>query len=243
MDWNYEDSVKEVRSLILRWNTLTIEVVEKLYNARKELSDRGSWSRNNSYNWTKYLSDIGLERMTAHRWLERYIPEEHKLLTQEELEDRKAQEERARREEQKSAYQKSIDRVARYRKTGIKDDGWGTTEDKLLQEDIDRDKRIEEAKARNAERERQEAEERKTTEEYAQATESLFSMLDASTAKWQERRDFKESIRVSSEGQDDPFVDAIIDYLDTLENDSRKIEACLNIIKVCKRIANDLQSK
>jgi hypothetical protein len=39
----------------------------------------------------------------------------------------------------------------------------------------------------------------------------------------------------------DPFQDAIMDYLEGLENDSRRIEACHNIIKVCKRIAAELQ--
>jgi hypothetical protein len=35
----------------------------------------------------------------------------------------------------------------------------------------------------------------------------------------------------------------ILDYLEGLENDSRRIEACYNIIKVCKRIAVELQEK
>jgi hypothetical protein len=34
-----------------------------------------------------------------------------------------------------------------------------------------------------------------------------------------------------------------LDYLETLENDSRRIEACHNIIKICKHIAAELQSK
>ena len=57
----------------------------------------------------------------------------------------------------------------------------------------------------------------------------------------EKRSSFKESIRVSHEGKDDPFVDAIMDYLETLTDDNRRIEACYNIIKVCKGIANQLQ--
>jgi hypothetical protein len=37
------------------------------------------------------------------------------------------------------------------------------------------------------------------------------------------------------------FEDSLNEYLDILENDSRRIEACHNIIKICKRIAAELQ--
>ncbi len=247
--FNPELSAENLKSKVLNWNTLTLDIVEELSNARKFYSNPGFRSDLTSLHdatrlntWQKYCMEVGIDRTTAHRWLERYISEEHKLLTPEELEDRKTQEENARREAIKSEYQKSIDKVTRYRKTGIKGEGWGTTEDKLLQEDIDRDERIEEAKARNAEKEKQEEEARIKDQEGEKITGELFSMLDASTAKYKERQGFKEAIRVSSEGQEDPFVDAIMDYLGTLESDSRKIEACHNIIKVCKKIASDLQA-
>jgi hypothetical protein len=41
----------------------------------------------------------------------------------------------------------------------------------------------------------------------------------------------------------DPFQDALMDYLEGLENDSRRIESCYNIIKICKRIAVVLQGE
>ena len=246
--FNPELSAQNLKAKVLNWNTLTLDIVEELSNARKFYSSPGFRSDRTLLHhatrlltWQGYCLEVGIDRTTAHRWLERYLPEEHKLLTPEELEDKKAQEENAKREASKSAYQKSLDRVVRYRKTGVRGEGWGATEDKLLQEDIARDKRFEEAKQRTVEKEKQEKEEKARDQEGERLTEDLFSALDANTAKWKERRDFKEAIRVSSEGQDDPFVDAIMDYLDTLENDNRKIEACQNIIKVCKRIAADLQ--
>jgi hypothetical protein len=55
------------------------------------------------------------------------------------------------------------------------------------------------------------------------------------------RQQFKDRIRISHEGQADPFVDAIMDYLNGLPDDNRRIEACYNVIKVCKGIANQLQ--
>ena len=55
------------------------------------------------------------------------------------------------------------------------------------------------------------------------------------------RQAFKDRIRISDTGKDDAFIDAIADYLEELENDNRRIEACYNIIKICKGIANELQ--
>ena len=55
------------------------------------------------------------------------------------------------------------------------------------------------------------------------------------------RRDFKERIRISDTGKEDAFVDAIMDYLSELADDNRRIEACYNIIKICKGISNELQ--
>lgn len=47
--------------LVVRWKTLTNEMLEELHQARKELSNRGSkWT--DDKNWTGYLEDIGLAR-------------------------------------------------------------------------------------------------------------------------------------------------------------------------------------
>jgi len=48
-------------------------------------------------------------------------------------------------------------------------------------------------------------------------------------------RNFKKSIRLSAE-------DAIIDYIDGLNDDNRRIETCYDIVKICKHIANELQA-
>jgi hypothetical protein len=58
----------------------------------------------------------------------------------------------------------------------------------------------------------------------------------------QKRNDFKNKIRLSDSGKNEPFIDAIMDYLVELENDNRRIEACNNIIKVCRNICVKLQA-
>jgi hypothetical protein len=67
--------------------------------------------------------------------------------------------------------------------------------------------------------------------------------LDQHIETEKKRTEFKEKIRLSADGMKDPFQDALMDYLNGLENDNRRIEACYNIIKICKKVAVELQSK
>lgn len=72
--------------------------------------------------------------------------------------------------------------------------------------------------------------------------DALHTAASNMIAKTKERDDWKEKIRLSDGGKEDAFMDAIIEYLETLENDSRRIEACSNIIKICRNISVELQS-
>ncbi len=244
--WEYGRSVSEVKTLVLKWSTLTVDLVDKLYKAREELAPRAPGkidvTNDTSKTWTGYLAAVGLERMTAHRWLERYIPEEHKLLTVEELETKKQQEERARKYEAQTDDQKARERVATFVKTGQKPEGWRRgTDDALAEKEKARAESMkkwnEEMKAKNEERVQQ-AEKARPSIDFSE----INKMVEQHTQALVKRQTFKESIRVSHEGKDDPFVDAIMDYLETLADDNRRMEACYNIIKVCKGIANQLQS-
>ena len=68
-------------------------------------------------------------------------------------------------------------------------------------------------------------------------------MISGVMDKSKKRSSFKERIRLSFDGQKDPFIDALMDYLEGLDDDNRRIEACNNIIKVAKNIAKELQRK
>jgi phage protein D len=148
----------------------------------------------------------------------------------------------------KSETKKSQERVTKYRKTGVKPEGWQHgTDDKLAKEEAERDARIKaswEAKeAREAENERLEnerADRERSRHEYIEKHKEQTRQLKAVLEK---RESFKEKIRISAEGMNDPFQDALIDYLEGLNDDNRRIEACYNIIKICKRIAVELQGK
>jgi len=45
---------------------------------------------------------------------------------------------------------------------------------------------------------------------------------------------------LSQQGEKDPFIDALMDYLEELDDDNRRIEACNNVIKVARNIAAQL---
>jgi hypothetical protein len=61
--WDYEQSVMKMRPLIVKWRTMTIDMLTELWEAREVLSDRGSRSKlNDSQNWSSYLIDIDLPR-------------------------------------------------------------------------------------------------------------------------------------------------------------------------------------
>ena len=151
--------------------------------------------------------------------------------------------------------QKAYQRVAEYRKTGKKPEGWRQhTDDKLAKEEEERDARIEAIKqeALNRKNEQQEKERERIEETQKREaerarleveTDSLLKYLDQESVALKKRAEFKEKIRLSADGMKDPFQDAILDYLDTLQDDSRRIETCYNIIKICKRIAVELQTR
>jgi hypothetical protein len=153
--------------------------------------------------------------------------------------------------EKQTEEQKARQRIQHYIKTGEKLDGWRRgTDDKLAEEERRRDERIEKEKQRmEAERLKREAEKNEREarwERIEQETDFTSQLLndaaDHSLTTLKKRQDFKDRIRVSSEGRDDVFIDALMDYLEELPDDNRRIEACYNIIKVAKGVAVELQA-
>lgn len=136
-------------------------------------------------------------------------------------------------------------RIDTFLKTGKRPDGWRRgTDDKLADDELAKRERIKQAQAEWREQDEKRAraagnpmEDIDRILKDAQVVAERFEQAEI------KRQTFKESIRVSHEGKDDPFIDALIDYLETLADDNRRIEACYNVIKVAKGIANQLQVK
>ena len=192
--------------------------------------------------------NLDFSRPTAYRYISLFnhknqiseasnLNEAYKLI--ETLDAQKKQSETAR------AYQ----RVDEYRKTGVKPQDWRRgTDDKLVKEAVDRDARInafkntgEKKKEEQEKIEQERAEKEQEQQRQKAETDSLLHFLGQNINEQKKRSEYKEKIRLSADGSTDPFNDAIIEYIAGLENDNRRIEACYNIIKICKRIAVGLQ--
>ena len=87
VEWNYDLSVQKMRQLVVKWKSLSIEILRELYLARMNLSSQGNRSdiTGDKVGWSQYLLDIGIARKTAHRWLTKYDFDRHELITDEEI--------------------------------------------------------------------------------------------------------------------------------------------------------------
>jgi len=75
--WSYEESVKTMKSNIHKWKTLTQEIITELYRARQVLRSQGSRTDISSkYTWEQYCKDIGVDKSTVNRWLNRWMEEQ-----------------------------------------------------------------------------------------------------------------------------------------------------------------------
>ena len=182
---------------------------------------------------------------TAWRYIKLYQHND-KLSNLNNLQDAYQQIETIERQEKQTEHQRARTRVEQFKSTGVKPDGWRRgTDDKILQEDREREERIraETERARIMQERRRQEEIKKATADEALDVEVEWIAEAAAqiVQHHQKRLSFKDRIRLSDSGRDDAFVDALMDYLEDLDDDNRRIEACTNIIKVARNIAAELQ--
>jgi hypothetical protein len=204
-----------------------------------------NFSREKFADWLK--NNTNISQPTAYRYMSLYNYRTQ-IASAGNLQEAYKQIETLEAQKRQSETQKANSRVAEYRKTGVKPEGWRRgTDDKLAKEDQERDKRIndhfEEVKRRESERQQKQQRAETERDQTAQDIELLSRHFANEEETIKKRTEFKEKIRLSADGMKDPFQDAILDYLEGLEDDNRRIEACYNIIKVCKRIAVELQGE
>ncbi|MDY4611481.1 MAG: hypothetical protein SPD11_12795 [Sphaerochaetaceae bacterium] len=92
--WKYEESVSVGKKLVSMHRKITLELVRELYAANQALSQQGARSDlvpndTKLMTFEQYLCAIGLAKKTAYRYLSIYLPEEDRLLTDEEIQERK----------------------------------------------------------------------------------------------------------------------------------------------------------
>ncbi|MCF7953902.1 MAG: hypothetical protein K9K78_07490 [Spirochaetales bacterium] len=59
----------------------------------------------------------------------------------------------------------------------------------------------------------------------------------------EERKRFAEKARLTGDNADHRFNQLLRDYLDGLQSDGERLEACHNIIKICKSYVREYQKK
>ena len=145
-NWNYDQSVKETSKKVAQHRRLSLEIVREVFianewfkwdrtqnlipNAKNSLDVPNGTSRNineikresGEISFSTYLDEIGLPRRTAYNWLERFVPEENRLLSPEELKAAKQQ----KALDDWEAQQK---RLGQFRDTGEKPVGWSAADD------------------------------------------------------------------------------------------------------------------
>lgn len=229
-----------------------MEIARELYSARKALDARGHNLPNvpsgtTGTGWRKYLVDCGLEKSTVHRWLELYIPDEDRLMTTEEHQEVKAIEERKAMDRHTAIRHMVIHRV----KTGNIPKDWDDEVEKAYQRHLKDSKERQESINQFADdMERKKADQKKLHDDFEQdmnelneSSDILKQATDQLMENLKKRSAFKEKIRLSSSSKNEPFIDALIDYLETLEDDNRRLQACNDIIKITRRIAVELHQK
>ena len=80
--WDYDDSVKEVKTGIYKWKNITIELATELWVAREFTNGQGKRTDiqllDNSLEvktWTQYCLDIGSQKDVVNRWLKQWFPD------------------------------------------------------------------------------------------------------------------------------------------------------------------------
>lgn len=92
--WKYEDSVEIGKKLVGMHRKVTLDLVRELFAANQALSASGKrtdlvTSVARLPTWEEYCKSIGINKMTAHRYLSIYLSEEDRLLSEDEIQERK----------------------------------------------------------------------------------------------------------------------------------------------------------
>jgi hypothetical protein len=188
-----------------------------------------------------WIKSMNIDSNTAERYRKLYI---YKIPNVGNLQEAYEQIETIEQQEKQKENARKQSMINQYVSSGIKPKDWDRSLDYEYKKRIDNEAFQKRSDAAfNAKRNKQDETKKKYINSPASGiVDDIMNSLGNHIESEIKRKTFKESIRISHEGLSDPFIDAIMDYLETLNDDNRRIEACYNIIKVCKGIANSLQT-
>lgn len=238
----YQDRTEEIKRQIAALHSTLKMSVQKAIRIGQLLTEQKEFVGHGLFlNWLD--ANLDISERTARRYMSLYDHRNETAILSD-LQDAYKQIETIEAQARQSKEERDRSLISEYRKTGKKPDGWDRSLDYRVKKD-------EEAAAKQKERTEREfvkREERanayKNRQEQERPTffsDALKIATETIIAKHEERQNWKEKIRLSDGGKDDAFMDAIVDYLETLPDDNRRIEACNNIIKICRNISVELQ--
>lgn len=237
-----QDRTAEIKKEIAALHSTLKMSVQKAIRIGQLLTEQKEFVGHGLFlNWLDANFDMG-ER-TAYKYMNLY-QHQSKIALSANLQDAYQQIETIEAQEKQSKEDRDRRMIAEYRKTGKKPAGWDRALDYRIKKD-------EAAAAKQNERTEKEFRDRDGRakqyklkaegEKLTFVSDALKAVTETIIAQHEERQNWKEKIRLSDGGKDDSFMDAIIDYLETLPDDNRRIEACNNIIKICRNISVELQ--
>lgn len=78
--WSYSASVRRMKATVWKWKRITATMLRELWIAHEMLAHPGNRVANATRSWETYCEEIGLNRVTAWRWLQHYDPASGRLL-------------------------------------------------------------------------------------------------------------------------------------------------------------------
>ncbi|MBL7006370.1 MAG: hypothetical protein ISR78_04735 [Spirochaetia bacterium] len=243
MTWDYELSVLRVSEKVKEWkvvslkkSNLTAEICKELHEAREQLDRSGlrtDLNPNGSrLTWMNYLQDVGLAKSTVNRWLEHFDTVEQRLLSDDELNERK---EIKAKELGKLTPQKP----ERSEEDILKEQEQAEARKRKLaqwQEDVR--KANEERHAPKIDFEKILKEDEPDTDPHF---ENLSNLIGEFTKQEERKLELHKKIRLTGDNAGHAFNQMLIEYLDNLSSDSERLEACHNGIKIFKNFIRDYQ--
>ncbi len=233
------DPIESAESLKIKLQDrykLSIEIVSELYEAQKFYSNSGfrtdlvsNDTRLNTFE--EYINYIGMFKPTVYRWLDRYIPEENKLLTFEELKEHKKE-------------QEQIDnkKIFEFKQTGIKPEGWERRHDYLYKKTLD-DSEYEKRKSAAFDKKEKE---NKLVDDDIEASKQKLIDIENMKNQLTKETDIKEKLRLSNSDKNisqEIMFETIEDFLNDSDGINEKLQKANNIILFVRDIAVKLQTQ
>ena len=232
-----EEIKKELAELT---QSLKMTVHKAIYVGQLLTEQRKYLGHGNFVPWIEANFQMG--QASAYRFI-KLFDHSDKITNLGNLQDAYKQIETLEKQEKMTTDERNRSLIAEYRKTGVKPEGWDRSLDYVIQRDkeagVKQKERIEKTFQDREDRAKDYQTEYKLND--TTYSDALRSASDSLIKKLDQQAEWKEKIRLSDGGKDDAFMDAIIEYFETLPDDNRRIEACNNIIKICRNISVELQ--